>query len=234
MGEKLGLYRPPDGLEPAIWEKEELFEKTRRQLGLIHHRDQRVYEELRERVGLYAAKVGKDVRPILETIEKLRKTMKEEVDFTKIVLGGILFDWVRWNRDNPQLAEELERERLMKKEGNIPLSELMYANYAPSEPTILQIHIAPGETLRETGIMRSLIQGLRALQTLVRGNSNIHEITATSWIVAKYPGIFMDLGFTVGQAEEDVILKEFSDEIRPILQATITREKLLVARNSNS
>ena len=40
----------------------------------------------------------------------------------------------------------------------------------------------------------------------------------------------MDLGFTIGQASKNVIKREFMDEVRPILQATITSEKLLEAR----
>ena len=230
MGEKLGLYKPPDGLKPAVWEKEEFLSKTRRQLGLIYHGDQRVYNELRGRVSLYASEKGEDAEQILKTIEQLRITLKHEVDFVRAVLGGILLHWTKWSRENPKLAEELDRKWLMSKEGNIPLSDLMYANYTPGKPTTLRIHVAPGETLGSNLIKRALAIGLKKLKVLLTENQAIREVTATSWIVADKPDIFMDLGFVIEQAGKDEIRRDFSDEVRPILRATISREKLLEAR----
>jgi hypothetical protein len=63
---------------------------------------------------------------------------------------------------------------------------------------------------------------------MAHDDPSIKGLTASSWIVAKNPGILELLGFTIlGPIDEEMKKKHFSEETRPIDHAIISRDELL-------
>ena len=131
--------------------------------------------------------------------------------------------------NNPATVEEIDREILMNREGNYPLSKLLYYNFGDSgkDKNHLRIHIAPGHSFTNEEVMDSIIEGFAKLTDVVRTNPDITTITATSWLVAVYPKNFTHNKFVIESVTPEEIKAEFPDETRPVMRAVIDREKFL-------
>lgn len=102
-----------------------------------------------------------------------------------------------------------------------PINRLI--SYGKYKNTI-HIHHSIGETV---GNKKSLyLDAMRKLAIIVNNDPKIQEITATSWIVAKNPGIFTRFGFKIEDISDE-IKQEHTGEEREIKKAKIDRKEFL-------
>jgi hypothetical protein len=111
----------------------------------------------------------------------------------------------------------------MSQEGMKPLNEIMYYG---GRDDYIHIHLANARDLKN---LRALVlDGLQKLAEVIKNNEKVKTIEATSWIVAKNPGLMEKMGFEVeGEIDEEFRRRHFSDDKRKISKATIGREEFL-------
>lgn len=119
------------------------------------------------------------------------------------------------------------RESIIKEDGNIRLSEVLYAGL---ENKYAHIHLADAydfmtkENIADFDL--EIKKGLINLAKLIEPMKNIENITATSWIVAKSPKRLEKLGFTIiGEISEEERNKYFTNSTQIIHKAYIDRKK---------
>lgn len=134
---------------------------------------------------------------------------------------------IEWERKNKPLFEAKMRKNFIETSGFIPLNEsLSYGKYKK----IVNIHVAPSETLSAGTQLSLLKDGLRKLQEVLKNDEEIEAVTASSWIVATEKGgkIMEKLGFTVvGEISPEMKEKHFRLEKRQVDEAFIKREDFL-------
>jgi hypothetical protein len=134
-----------------------------------------------------------------------------------------------------KIFEKIEREITTSGDGNKKLSEVLYTNYSDENPKEVEIHLAPAtELIKEKGIenfKKEVEVGLRKLAEIIRSNDRIEEVSATSWIVAKNPGLLKKLGFTIigTLPEEDDNSAYFNEQGQkmPTAQTKMSRNDFL-------
>lgn len=161
---------------------------------------------------------GEEVRKSLQTCSKT-EDKKEFVDGVMLALQPVL----TFRKNNPQAFEKLAREVAMSQEGMKPLNEIMYYG---GRDDYIHIHLANARDLKN---LRALVlDGLQKLAEVIKNNEKVKTIEATSWIVAKNPGLMEKMGFEVeGEIDEEFRRRHFSDDKRKISKATIGREEFL-------
>ncbi len=130
----------------------------------------------------------------------------------------------------PEIFEKIGRQEILSKDGNLKLSEVLFAGLGEEDETL--IHLLPAtEFIKKEGIgnfKKEIINGLIKLAELIKSYPNIKRVYAISWIVAKNPLLLEKLGFIiVGDISEEERKEHFLEENRPIAKAFMTREDLL-------
>ena len=212
-------------------EREIRLQDIHKKFALIRAGDERTYQYLRERISLYAPRMHRDAQPTLDALEKLwneRGNIPQGAFLGKLSTH-VLSDYIEFYLNNPATVEEIDREILMNREGNYPLSKLLYYNFGDSgkDKSHLRIHIAPGRSFTNEEVMDSIIEGFAKLTDVVRTNPDITTIIATSWLVAAYQKNFTHNKFVIEPITPEEIKAEFPDETRPVMRAVIDREKFL-------
>ena len=212
-------------------ERETRLQDLYKKFALIRAGDERTYQDLRERISLYAPRMRRDAQPTLDALEKLwteRGNIPQGAFLGKLSTH-VLSDYIEFYLNNPATVEEIDREILMNREGNYPLSKLLYYNFGDSgkDKSHLRIHIAPGRSFTNEEVMDSIIEGFAKLTDVVRTNPDITTIIATSWLVAAYQKNFTHNKFVIEPITPEEIKAEFPDETRPVMRAVIDREKFL-------
>jgi len=161
---------------------------------------------------------GEEVKKSLQACSKI-EDKKEFVDGVMLALQPVL----TFRKNNPQAFEKLAREVAMSQEGMKPLNEIMYYG---GRDDYIHIHLANARDLKN---LRALVlDGLQKLAEVIKNNEKVKTIEATSWIVAKNPGLMEKMGFEVeGEIDEEFRRRHFSDDKRKISKATIGREEFL-------
>jgi len=119
------------------------------------------------------------------------------------------------------------RENIINEDGNIRLSEVLYAGLSEKSA---HIHLAAAHDFmtkeKIADFDLEIKNGLKNLAKLIEPMKNIEEVTATSWIVAKSPKRLEKLGFTIeGEISEEERDKHFKDDPKIIHKASIDRKK---------
>jgi len=130
----------------------------------------------------------------------------------------------------PEVFEKIRRERILNDGHNIELSKVLYMDMHNNNAFI---HLPPSvEYIKENGLkkfIKEIENGLIKLAEIIESNDSIKKIVATSWIVAKNPGLLERLGFTIiGPISEEVKRAHFSNEPRPVFEASMSREDFLI------
>lgn len=124
------------------------------------------------------------------------------------------------------------RENIMSDDGNIRLSEILYAGLSN---TSAHIHLADAydfinkEKVNDFNL--EIIKGLENLAKIIEPMKNIVKVTATSWIITpnpkrKKPNRIEELGFTLeGEISEEEKNKYFGNNSKTIYKASINRKK---------
>ena len=120
----------------------------------------------------------------------------------------------------PQL-EEAQANAMVESSGFTPLNRLV--SYG-RKGSIIHLHHAAGTTVPNKRTL--YLDGMKKLAKIVYHDPEIEEITATSWIVGKNPGIFTRAGFIIEEVPEDVRKEHFAGEERDLKSATISRKNL--------
>ncbi len=133
-----------------------------------------------------------------------------------------LFDW---QHAEPVSFESSLRKGINAMTGFIPLNEMLTYEQKKTE---IHIHLSPSETLSLGNKLTLLRDGFKKLAEILKDNSSIEQVRATSWLVAAHPGLLEKLGFTVeGEISPEMKKENFSHDDRPVASAFINREDLL-------
>ncbi|MBI4600279.1 hypothetical protein HY732_05170 [Candidatus Uhrbacteria bacterium] len=124
---------------------------------------------------------------------------------------------------HPQEFEIIQRDIFLARGGFTPINEILsYGMYKGG----IHIHLAPSITIEDK--IELIKSGLCELAKRVEADDKIKEISATSWIVEKYPRVMRSLGFDNFEGVDEATRHRYYEhEKRPIAKATMTREKLL-------
>ena len=174
------------------------------------------------------------IRPILESGlvdgEKITQSLKQCSDIKNreefiAKTASALEPIADLRKSNPADLEKLKRKIFVEQSKFIKLNEIL--SYGKSGD-LIHIHLAPAKDIGISEMMRLVKDGLEKLAGIVKTNKEIKNITATSWIVAKYPGIMERLGFTTGgKINNKMRQKHFRYDKREIHKANISREEFL-------
>lgn len=202
------------------------YKKTKdKLLELFVTKDSEQKDEFYSEIRSFASAIGLDPESIIEKIEN-NFTLENAEEFVTQSFEA-LKDLIDKVIEHPKIFEDMRRERIIQRSGNIKLSELMYYDI-DLENGIARIHIAPKGNLGLSVIIRSFREGLNELARQVKKDERIKEIQAASWIVASNPGLLERAGFIVeGPIDEKTRAEHFEDEKRPISWAHMSRESLL-------
>lgn len=122
--------------------------------------------------------------------------------------------------------EEIQRKGFIEAGGFTPVNEII--SYGEGAPGWYHIHLAPAQTLSIGEQLRYLKDGMKKLAEMADNDESFNGLTATSWIVAKNPGIFERLGFEYkGDISQEKKERYFKHEERPVAEAIITKEQLI-------
>jgi hypothetical protein len=124
-------------------------------------------------------------------------------------------------KNNPIEFEKLSNE-VLEKMGQQRVNDLIYFGIDKDN---LHIH-APAAMTKRKEIPKLLEQSLKEIALTVKENENIQIITAQSWIITRWPYIFINLGFAIDDdisRENRIILIENGVD----LKAHMTREEFL-------
>lgn len=205
-------------------EKDEELERAKDSFVVVfkNHKDGQ------ERVNVIAGRLGKildsdafdgeAVKKSLQACSKIEDE-KEFVDGVMLALQPVL----TFRKNNPQAFEKMAREVAMSQEGMKPLNEIMYYG---GRDDYIHIHLANARDMKK---LRALVlDGLQKLAEIIKADEKVKTIEATSWIVAKNPGLMEKMGFEVeGEIDEEFRRRHFGDDKRKISKATISREEFL-------
>ena len=98
---------------------------------------------------------------------------------------------------------------------------LSYGKYKST----IHIHAPAGETVsNKLGLYRD---AMKKLADIINSDPEVQEITATSYLVAKHPGLFTRFGFKVEDITDEFRQEHFAGEEREIKRASISREEFL-------
>jgi hypothetical protein len=212
----------PQNLE--IYTKE--YERAKaRLLDVFRNKDEQEIEEFCLEIKRFAEVIGWDSETPIEEIKKAFNQENSEV-FVDVSFNT-LKKLIDQKIEHPEIFEDIRRERIIQRSGNIRLSELMYYDIDLENGTA-RIHVAPKGNLGLGVIIKSFREGLNELAKQVKKDERIKEIQAASWIVASNPGLLEKAGFKVeGLITEEMRAAYFSDEERPVSWAHMSRETLL-------
>ena len=133
-----------------------------------------------------------------------------------------------FRREHRHEFEQLTRKVVMepaRQDGMTPLNEVMYYG---GRDNYVHIHLAQAKDVGVSKLRALVLDGLQKLAEQIKGNEQVQDIEATSWIVAKNPKLMEKLGFTVeGEVDEEFRRQHFSGDERKISRATIKREEFL-------
>lgn len=196
-----------------------------RLLKIFQNKSENEIEELCSELKRFASIINLDPE---ESIKKIKESYKQEDPEifvnTSFEIIKVLIDH---KSENPEAFERARREGILRHQGNVKLSELMYYNMDIEDGTIF-LHIAPKGDMGFREIIRAFREGIKELAKQVKENEEIKEIKATSWIVASNPGLLEKAGFKVeGLIDEKTKEAHFKEEERPVAWAHISREDLL-------
>lgn len=174
------------------------------------------------------------IRPILESglvdSEKIIQSLKQCSDIKNkeefIAKTASALEPIADLRESNSIdLEKLKRKIFIEQTKFIKLNEIL--SYGKSGDSI-HIHLAPAKDISISEMMRFVKDGLEKLARTVETNKEIKTITATSWIVARYPGVMKRLGFTTkGKIDNKMRQKYFKYDKREIHGAVMTREEFL-------
>lgn len=98
----------------------------------------------------------------------------------------------------------------------------------------LHIHFTEASRFNYAEKEAIVIDGLKNLAIIVASNPEIDKVTASSWMVARFPRQIKKLGFEImGPISEEFRKEHFKDEKRPVHWAMMTREEFLAKYLSN-
>jgi hypothetical protein len=163
-----------------------------------------------------------DIEAICHKIRQCQSlpTRQEFIDGVSAELQP-LYDF---RKNNLGLFEAIDRETFVSNGGFTKINEVL--SYGQGSDGWLHIHLAPARTLKN--VKSLIIDGLKELAQRAKADSSIQGLTATSWIVAKNPGILEKLGFTYkGELPDEMRQRHFSEETRTVGRAIISRDELI-------
>ncbi len=118
--------------------------------------------------------------------------------------------------------EKAHAQAMNESRGFIEINRLL--SYGKSG-SIIHIHAPAGKTVdNKITLYRD---GMTKLAEVVHNDSEIKNITATSYIVAEHPGLFKRAGFTIGDVTKEFKEEHYYNEKATIKKATISREDFL-------
>jgi len=192
---------------------------------LFTDKNQEGVEELYSKIREVANVAGVSGEFLIKQIKNFFELENSE-EFVKSTFE-ILKKLIDQTIEHPEIFEKIRRERVIQEKGNIKLSELMYYSLDLENGTLI-IHVAPKGELKLGEIIKAFRGGLKELAKQVKEDERIKDIQATSWIVAKNPGLLEKAGFEVkGSISEEMKAEYFGDEEKPVSWAHISREALL-------
>lgn len=134
-----------------------------------------------------------------------------------------------YQREHPEEARAATRKAFVEYGGFTPLNELLSYGRREDGETV-HIHLAPAEGVEHWRdvVLNGFRELAKQVQTHPEDWETFRTVTATSWIVAKNPGLLERLGFTIeGPISDEVRQQYFAGETRPVARATMNRETLL-------
>lgn len=134
-----------------------------------------------------------------------------------------------YQRAHPKESQIAARRAFVEHGGFTPINELLSYGHREDGETI-HIHLAPADGIENW--RERVLDGFHELAHQVQAHpdewQNFKRLTATSWIVAKNPGLLTRLGFTIeGPISDEARRKHFAGETRPIARAIMDRQTLL-------
>ena len=208
-----------------------MIEKAKRNIGEIFDSHERGSERIEDIIS--------KVSPFLESIER-GKEIKEQlrrcsfIEDRKSFIKNILFAIKPFFELEGEEREKIERKIFLKESGFIPLNAILsYGEYSygenGEEKKLIHIHLAPAREYKRINggkaLFKTIEDGLKVLAGIVDKNKTIEKITATSWIVAKWPGFIKTLGFEIeGEIDEETRRRHFLNETSKISRAVMARD----------
>lgn len=118
--------------------------------------------------------------------------------------------------------EKSQIEAINDAHGWNKLNQLL--SYGKSGPTI-HLHVPAGESVSNK--RDQYYEGLAKLAEIIEKDPEIQRVEATSFIVAKHPGLFVRDNFIISEVTKEFKQKYFPGEIKEIKRASISREDFL-------
>ncbi len=138
-----------------------------------------------------------------EVVGNLKKVPLEEKGAFMVAIMMAIKPLFAFKKDDPTIFEEVARERILKEGGKTKLSETLYFDSNKDDPSVVQIHLAVAyEFIKQKGIvtfMNTVTEGLNRLAEIIKDNTDLKRITATSWIIYEHPKLIERLGFKISK-----------------------------------
>lgn len=134
---------------------------------------------------------------------------------------------IKQYQENPRVFDIL-KEKAEAEAEEAPFERINDVFTYGIDKNLAHIHFQPTHEMGEIKRAKLFIAGLDELVEIIKKKPEIDEITATSWLVAKYPEKMEKLGFTLtGPISDEMRQKHFKGDDRPIDGAIMVREEFL-------
>ena len=212
-------------------------EKARHEMGELFDMNQ---EEQKRRVNIFISQLKiYQENGLIFYKEKIQKeiiegiNMKDKENFVSVFMKA-LEPIIIAKITQADIFKKIEmkevkewRENIINEDGNIRLSDVLYAGLSEKSA---HIHLAAAHDYmtkeRIADFDKEIKNGLKNLAKLIEPMKNIEKVIATSWIVAKSPKRLEKLGFTIeGEISEEERNKHFKNDTKTIHKASIDRKQ---------
>jgi hypothetical protein len=123
---------------------------------------------------------------------------------------------------------ENKRKAFVEKGNYVPVNKVLSYGIDGRD---LHIHFAPAADLGLAEKMRLVREGFKDLAIAVQNNTDIEEVSATSWIVAKNPELLKKMGFMIDNSTETILRlsakRIYQLRSRPLARAVMSRQEFL-------
>jgi len=207
----------------------EIYGRARIQFGYLYNEFKDPKErmsKIMERIESFFRYIDKNVLSV-EKINETRQALQACTDISdrESFLDAVI-ESLRSVLDimavHPDKFEEAQAKSMDEAGGFTEINRLL--SYGKSGE-VIHIHARAGKTVgKKITLYR---EGFKRLADIVNNDPEIEVITATSTLVAEYPGLFTRAGFSIEDVSDEIREQHFGDEERKIKMATIGREGFL-------
>lgn len=129
-------------------------------------------------------------------------------------------------KKHPEVFAKIERKIFIESHPSfIPLNEILLYRIDDGD---LHLHLAPAADFGTSKKISLTKDAFEKLLKIISSDKEIREVSATSWIVANSPKLFIRMGFKIqGPISKETRKIDFESETRPISRATMSRRDFL-------